>query len=218
MSAAKKKSAPGLVSMLFAAALSVVLGGLIAAISLVARPVEVVRSAPKEPVEGKVYFIQGESARSASSSWEAKGRAIIAGESGEYVFNESELNAWASARFEHGQAPDGTPLAVVAGVPNFRVDGQSLQIGMVNRLTTLAGEAPLVAQVRGRFERGAAGWTYVPDEAWLGGLALHKIPGLLPAVMARFVGSGEAADEVRGVLGKALAVALVEGGLVVAMP
>ncbi len=218
MCAAKKKSAPGLVSMLLAAALSVGLGGFVAAVSLVARPVEVVRSAPKEPAEGKVYFVQGEAGRSASASWEAKGRAIIAGESGEYVFSESELNAWANARFEQGQVPEGTPFAVVAGVPNFRVDGQSLQIGMVNRILTLAGEAPLVAQVRGRLERGSAGWTYVPDEAWLGGLALHKIPGALPAVIARFVGPGEAADEVKAALGKAVAVALVEGGLVVAMP
>lgn len=210
---------PGLVTILISAFFSLFLGVLLAVVALVFKPVEVVKSQPKEPIQGTIYYVPGETGRAGAKTWATKGAAMVAGEAGTYLLSEADLNGWASARFEQAAAPEGTPLALVAGVPNFRLNGDELQAGAQNKLVWMGGELPLVLQVAGGFEQsGTGGWAFVPKSGYLGSFPLHKAPGAMAAVLRALSGAGEGAEEAVKVLSNAKTVAIVANNLVVAMP
>ncbi len=210
---------PGLVAILVSAVFSLLFGVVLAALSLVFKPVEVVKNPPKEPEAGRIYYVAGEAGRVGAKTWESKGAALSAAESGTYLLSEADLNGWATARFEQAPAPEGTPLALVAGVPNFRVDGDTLQAGAQNKLLVSGMEIPLIVQFSGGFEQsGAGGWTFVPQTGYLGSLPLHKAPGVMEAVMRALGGAGEGTEEVAKILARAKTVTVVSSNVVVAMP
>lgn len=210
---------PGLVAIVISAVFSVLFGVVLAALSLVLKPVAVVKSPPKEPEEGKIYYVTGEPGRAGAKAWESKGAALAAAESGTYLLSEADLNGWATSRFEQASAPEGTPLALVAGVPSFRVKGDELQAGAQNKLILSGMEIPLIVQLTGGFEQsGSGGWTFVPQTGYLGSLPLHKAPGLMEAVMRALGGAGEGAEEVGKILARAKTVTVVSDNVVVAMP
>lgn len=210
---------PGLVAILVSAVFSLLFGVVLAALSLAFKPVEVVKSPPKEPETGKIYYVAGEAGRAGAKTWEAKGAALAAAETGTYLLSEADLNGWATSRFEQAAAPEGTPLALVAGVPNFRVNGDELQAGAQNKLILSGMEIPLIVQLTGGFEQsGAGGWTFVPRTGYFGSFPLHKAPGAMEAVMRALGGAGEGAEEVGKILARAKTVTVVANNVVVAMP
>lgn len=223
MASLADRKSPGVTSVFIGAVLSIVVGGLLAAVHLVSLPVEVLRTAPKEaPDKEARVFIAGQAGSSAGRAWQAKRDALAAGTSGRQAFSEAELNAWSEATFEAAKlnkddAADRMVL-VTGGIPDFRIDGSALQLGMVNKVH-LPGfaEAPLVLQARGGFVRTNAGWTFAPTEARLGALPLHKIPALLSLVAERFVAKPFPA-EVQRALQNAHEIAVREGSLVIGLP
>ena len=210
--------APGLFSVLFGAVLSLVLGALLALVHLASLPVEVLKTEPKEdaPVEGR-KIVLGAPGSTAGVAWERK-RETLGG--GAVTFTEAELNAWSAATFtaaklEEGQK--GSTVVILAGEPNFRVVGSHLQIALVNTLHFFGSEAPVVLHGRGEFAKEGSRWKFVPVEAYLGGLPLHRVPALLPLVAARF-GANQRPAEVEKVLAQASEIAVRDGALSITMP
>ncbi|MCU0793509.1 MAG: hypothetical protein MUE42_11830 [Opitutaceae bacterium] len=214
------RKSPGIVGILFGASLSVALGVLLGLINLVAQPVEVVNALPKEPVEGRIYFVKGGSS-GAGRAWELKAEGLAEGRGAEVGFSEAELNAWSGATFEEVKvepAEKQNTVMVIAGTPNFRIVDRELQVGTINQLVFFGFEAPLVLQARGAFVRGGAGWDFKPSEAYLGGLPLHLAPALADLVRERLTPAASAPTAVAKVLASADKLEIAEGELVVRLP
>jgi hypothetical protein len=215
---AAERNAPGMVGVFFSAALSFVLGALLALFHLAAQPVEVLRTAPKEaPPPGTNQMILGTPGSTAGKAWERKRSAL---DGGVVSFTEAELNAWSEATFEPAKIEEdkkASTVVILAGVPNFRIDGSKLHVGLVNTLYFFGSEAPVVLHGRGEFVKGGSGWRFEPDQAYLGGLPLHRLPALVPLVASRF-GAGQVPAEADKVMRQATEIALRDGALVITMP
>ncbi len=211
----RQKKPPHVAVIVLGAVASLALGSLFALGHLVARPVEVVTTKPKDAQEGVRYFVQGVSG--GGSGWERKFEHLANG-AGEVGLTEGELNSWSSATLREAKPEEANlsgPFKIVAGVPNFRFDGDALQIGAVNKFNFLGNEAPLVLQAKGKFERSGDEWRFQPSEAYLGGLPLHRMPVLMSLVMARFGAKDAVPEPVRKVLARASHLAVEKGELVV---
>lgn len=207
---------PGFFGIVFGAMFSVALGAVLAAVYLVAQPAEVVAAAVKEPEEGKVYFIQG---AAGGGSWQRKS-ALLQAPRGTASFTEGDLNGWAAQTFAPAKKDkaDKTVDLVTPGLPNFRLDGDQLQVGVVSQLEVSGIKHALVLQAKGGFEQGGEGWRFVPSEMYLNTLPLHKIPGVVPALLARLSSSRETPPELATVLTRATKLGVSGGALAVSMP
>lgn len=214
------QKSPGVVGVIIGASLSIVLGALLAGVHLVFKPVEIVKAAPKEPVAGVRYFVQGGGAAAAGKAWERKKEAVATGR-GEVGFAEGDLNAWAQETFktppETQEAKKDATFLLVPGTPNLRLVGDELQLGVVTELVYFGTITPLVFQAHGGFEQSAAGWRYAPEEVYLGCFPLHRIPALVDLVATRFGTDGKLPPEVETVLARATAIKVTPEEFVVRM-
>lgn len=212
------RKSPGLFEILFGVVLSLVLGALLAGVFYISKPVEVVTVLPKEPKDGVRYFVEG--AAGAGSTWERKAAMVEAG-GGEVSFTESELNAWSNASFETAkvdEAAKAETAMLIMGKPNFRIAGASLQVGLVNQLVFFGMEKKIVLQSKGSFTRKANGWVFAPEEIFLGGLPLHKMPALAEVLISRLTPASQIPVSVKKVLAEANAIVVTKDGVAVGMP
>lgn len=211
---------PGVIGVFIGAVLGVTLGGLLAGIHLASQPVEVMKTAPKEtPPAEKLYYVLGAPGSTAGKTWESKQDALNAGAPGGVSFTEAELNAWSEETFEPVKLEDdekNSTFMILVGAPNFRIEGSTLHLGLVNTVNFFGAETPLVLQARGGFEKGGSGWRYAAKEVRLGALPLHKIPVLLSVLSDRF-GAARPPAVVEKVLRDAREVAVRDGTLVIAL-
>ncbi|AKC82152.1 hypothetical protein IMCC26134_04000 [Verrucomicrobia bacterium IMCC26134] len=187
---------------------------------MIMRPVEVVRALPKEAVKGTRYYVEGPDASASGTKWKTKLKRIGDQKSGEIAFSDADLNAWAANTFkkvelEKGAAPS---FALLAGIPNFRVEGDQLQVGTVNDLIVLGGVCKLVIEAKGSFTKGANGWSFIPTEVYFGGLPTHKFPLLNSMLMGKFGAVGMNTPEATKVLADATSINMSEGSVVVKLP
>ena len=191
---------------------SLVLGSVLAMVHLTAHPVEVVTTMPKEPDEDAIYYVKGSGA-SGGKGWERK-FAVLEDGPGEVGFSEGELNACAEDSIEKDKVEEaGWVPRLVAGVPNFRLAGAEIQIGMENEFYALGAQGVMVLQMKGRLERAGSGWRLAPSEAYLGGLPLHKLGGLGAALSATFM--PPLPEKMPAVLARAESMTVQDGELVV---
>lgn len=188
---------PGMIEITLGVVLSVTLGVLLAALHLVFTPVEVVKKAPDEPEAGKVYFVEGSQSGSKASQWKRKRQMLADGGPVEVAFNEDELNSWMAS-----VAPQAAQEAGVAGffMPervNFRIQESVLQVGLAGKLSAAGVSHDLVFQTRGQFEKGAAGFVFVPAEFYVGSLPLHTVPGLAPFFIKRILAAQELPEDMQ---------------------
>ncbi|MCX6938268.1 MAG: hypothetical protein NTU80_10295 [Verrucomicrobia bacterium] len=130
------------------------------------------------------------------------------------------MNGWAAQTFAPAKKDkaDKTVDLVTPGLPNFRLDGDQLQVGVVSQLEVSGIKHALVLQAKGGFEQGGDGWRFVPSEMYLNTLPLHKIPGVVPALLARLSSSRETPPELATVLTRATKLGVSGGALAVSMP
>lgn len=220
MASSSDRKAPGVISVFIGAVLSITLGGLLAGLHLASQPVEVMKTAPKEaPPADKLYYVLGAPGSTAGKSWEAKHDLLSEARSGSVTVTEAELNAWSESTFKQVKLSDaekGSAFAILAGSPNFRIDGASLHVGLVNTAVFFGSEAPLVLQAQGNFARSGSSWRFVPSEARIGALPLHKIPALLSVLADRF-GAAQPPAVVEKVLRDANDIAVRDGALVISL-
>src|SRR5689334_17813095 len=81
---------PSVVEITLGALLSIVLGGALAVVLLVLKPVQLVKEMPKEPEKGVVYFVEGTRDANRARLAQAKRQQFIAGTA--LTVNEDELN------------------------------------------------------------------------------------------------------------------------------
>lgn len=74
---------PSWVEVILGAVLSLVLGGLLATVYLVIKPVQTVKEMPKEKdiVRGAIYYIEGSNDATKGKQWTRKRQQLAAGES-----------------------------------------------------------------------------------------------------------------------------------------
>lgn len=220
MASFSDRKAPGVISVFIGAVLSVTLGAILAGLHLASQPVEVMKTVPKEaPPADKLYYVLGAPGSAAGQSWEIKRDRLLSGGSGGVMLNESELNAWSEATFEQVKLTDEekkATVAILAGAPNFRIEGSSLHVGLVNTVHFFGSEAPLVLHARGGFERAGRGWRFHASEARIGALPLHKIPALLSVLADRF-GAAQPPQVVEKVMRDSTDLSLRDGALVISL-
>jgi hypothetical protein len=188
----KAKYGPSMNEVLIGAALSLILGAVVAAASLMATPVKIVRSVPQVPEEKAVYYAEGTKEAERGKQWLRKKQLFLEGST--VSLNEDELNAWISAEIGTSSAPvqpvgerktaqaaqaPAAPLIQV-GTPNFRVRQGVMQVGCraTLNLDWFALSVPLIAQASGRFERRDGQFVLVADQCYVGSFPVHKVPGL----------------------------------------
>ena len=220
MASPSDRKAPGVISLLIGAALSVILGSLLAGLHLASQPVEVMRSAPKDKsAGGKLYYVLGASGSTAGKSWEVKEELIAAAKAGKVTLSEAELNAWSESTLTPQKLSEdqkSSAATIIGGVPNFRIEGSSLHVGLVNTVVFFGAEAPLVMHAHGGFARSGDGWRFVPSEARLGALPLHRIPVLMSLLADRF-GAANPPAVVEKMLRDANDIAIRDGALVISL-
>lgn len=212
---------PGLFEITLGVVLSISLGGLIAALYLVFKPVEAVKELPKEPELGAVYFLQGATDPGKARQWMRKRQMLGEGGKADISFNEEELNAWIAsvmpeappkpkAAAKEGDKGDASGLAVVMGRPNFRIRDGVLQIGVPTTINAFGLSLSVIFQARGHFEKGADGYVFTDDELYVGSLPTHRVPGLNQLIVNRVMAAEQIPEDLSTAWRK-LSLVAVEG-------
>lgn len=197
---------PSWTEVILGAVLSFLLGGVLAAAVMIARPVKTVRELPKESERQRevVYYIEGSKDSTKGKTWQAKRQQLVAGES--VALTEDELNAAlgpktpAPAPAPAAPAPKGKgpapkapapapaaePAAAVAntggliapGAPNFRIHDNVLQVGVPCTLNVYGFQLPVVVMATGGFAKTSDGVVFAPDSFYIGSLQVNRLPAL----------------------------------------
>lgn len=195
---------PGLFEITLGVLLSVSLGGLLACILLVTRPVEKVRELPEEPVAGAVYYVPGSGDSTAGRQWMRKREAFVAKQAGDMALIEDELNAWARAAFQDDgddkgkdKAAEGESMmpSLQTNTPNFRIRDGLLQIGFECSFKVYGTSKPLIVQMSGDVQKSGDKFGFVPRDVWVGGFHASAVPGVGSLVAGRLLGSIQLPDE-----------------------
>ena len=139
-------SGPSWAEVLIGAALSLVLGVVLAAAHLIIIPVAIVREMPKEPVAGNVYFVEGSNDANRGKTWLRKRQAFLDGQS--IDLTEDELNTAVATPIEKPKGGAGQPASTAKPAPtndafltpgsvNFRIAGGQVQIGVPVKVNLL---------------------------------------------------------------------------------
>lgn len=230
----KAKYGPSLNEVVIGAALSLLMGALLATAYLVTTPVKVVRDIPAATDDTVVYYAEGNRNSEQAKQWMRKKQLFLEGSS--VSLNEDELNAW--IRVETGGPPPppppkpGEPMKTLQAPPkppptlfqvespNFRVRNGVIQISCratVN-LEFLALSFPFVAQAAGHFERKGDSFAFVPEKCYVGSFPVHKIPGLEGPTLTFLLSQIPVSEEVRAAWKKLTNVAVEGNTLRLSMP
>lgn len=204
---------PGLLEIIIGLALSISLGALLACLSLISRPVERVRELPKDAVAGTVYYLPGNESAQIGRQWMRKRQLLLEKQSGELVFVEEELNAWAREVFKDDPTKNSekSPFPTLStGTPNFRIRDNQLQIAFDCELSYSGLAGKVVVQMRGEIERQGDRFVFTPNDTWIGGLQAGKIFGLGDLVAGRLLTAQALPEELRAGW-NALGYAQIEG-------
>src|SRR5437868_4729315 len=186
---------PSWTEVILGAVLSVALGGLLAALFLVFKPVTAVKTLPEKPTPGMVYYIEGSHDANKARKLAAKQSAFLKGNSIE--LNEDELNiAMVPANpppAAKGAAPK-TPepeasTSLAAGTPNFHLDSGKMQISApVRAKVALVGlDASFLMQTRGSFAKEGGIFVFQPETIMLGSCPVHRIPVVKGLVLKKIM-------------------------------
>ena len=227
MCAASHLRAPSLIEILFASVLSVLLGILTAASILFLKPVEVVRELPKEPVAGKMYYVEGRKDWNAGRKWMFKRDALLQGHT--VSVSEDELNAWVDNVYPAPLPPpsaaakdkkDEPKPLITTGTPNFRLMGETLKLCVVYDVNIFSYNFKVVAQAEGAFAKpkGKDTILFRPEVFYIGSLPAHKLLMLKGLIFDQIVNCFELPDDLLQAWSKLEAVRIEKQQLVLAIP
>lgn len=178
---------PSLVEVTIGAALSVLLGAILAAGYLIAQPVETVRVMPREPNPDKTYYVTGSARSSLGKGWLRKKQMLLEPGAATIQLSEDELNTWLSS-LETKPDGDETSGLIVTKTMNFRIADGFLQVGLPCEVSLPGFNRSVVVQTKGTFVPAGVGFTYAPQEVMVGALAAHRLP-LIGAFVANRLAS-----------------------------
>lgn len=175
MSKAIESHGPSWTEVILGAVLSVVLGIVLAAASLVLKPVVKAKDLPKEPVAGAVYYLEGKTDSSLARQVVQKQALFASGKS--VSVTEEELNALVSpAPGKEPAAPAAPAGALSYGTPNFRVRQGELQIAVPVRVAVAGLDTNVVVQARGTFTRSGDVFVFSPNTVYVGSCPVDRLP------------------------------------------
>lgn len=164
-------------------------GALVSAVLLAITPPQDVREmpAPEERVPGAVYYVQGSEA--GGGGWEnVRAGLLEEGLRQPVRLSEGDLNQWARKHLRPEKQPaDGEAffgLVPQAGVPNFRLREDSLQLSTVLEVPRLAGKK-IVCQATGQMSGGS----FQPEKVYLGSCPVPPVP-VLPGLLVGLLRGG----------------------------
>jgi hypothetical protein len=187
--AKKDRRPPSTARVLILGCLSLLFGAVLGLVSLATQPVQEVSVLPKEEDRepGAVYYVRGSEA--SGQRWRAKEAAFLQSVEGVYVITTGELNQWARTTFKPDLEAEegGAEVKIRPTAPNFRIEGESLQISTYLTVPQL-GAQKYVYQVRGQFAAHDDGVRFRLEEADLGRAPIGSIPVLGPVLHNVLVG------------------------------
>jgi hypothetical protein len=197
-----------MVEVFLGAVLSLLLGGMCALAYLIVKPVQIPKPSVKEQMPGPTTYIRGTRDDDRGKQWLRKKQLFTEGNS--VAVNEDELNAWITAGTEPEPPQPGGPKkltqavppspvgALSFGTPNFRVRNGALQIGSEGTLNLdlVDLKRPLVMRATGRFVKRDDGFTFVPDQFYLGCCPLHRLPGVAALVLDRLLENAKIPEDI----------------------
>jgi hypothetical protein len=211
--------------------LSVLLGVVLAATILILKPVEVVKELPKEPVAGKLYYLEGKKDWNAGRKWMFKRDAFLQGHS--VSVTEDELNTWVDNIYpsatpppsgkkdkkEEAAAAANKPL-ISTGTPNFRLMGETLKCCVVYEVNVFGYSFNVAAQAEGAFAKpkGKDTIEFRPDVFYVGSLPAHKLLVLKALIFKQVVGCFELPGDLVGIWAKLGDVKIEKKQLVFTLP
>lgn len=223
---------PSWTEVILGAVLSVMLGAVIAAALLVARPVVAVRQPPKEAeIDPKaVYFVQG--ARDSSKTRSALAKRKAFGEGQSVTLAEEELNALAALPAAALASPGGetpNPPAAAAkpaaseatfapGPANFRLHDGGVQIAVPVTVNLLGLSPQIVVQARGAFVREGEGFVFDPQSLYVGSLPVERLPFAARYVRERLLAPAAIPADVQAAWARLASVTVEGRSLKLTMP
>lgn len=180
MSKATDSHGPSWTEVILGAVLSVMLGVVLAAASLILKPVVKAKDLPKEPAADTVYYLEGRTDSSLARQAVAKETLFASGKS--VAVTEEELNALvgpapvapaAPGKQAAAAAPSG---ALSYGTPNFRVRQGELQIAVPLRIAVAGLDTNVVVQARGTFARSGDVFVFSPHTVFVGSCPVDRLP------------------------------------------
>lgn len=220
---------PGWGEIILGAALSVALGAALGAVSLVLKPVAVVKELPKEPVASTTYFIEGSRDSGKAKQAAAKRKAFAQGSSGVFSILEDDLNALAgpatpppAATPKPGEKAAPPPVAAagmfVAGTPNFRIRDGLVQIGFPVTVNALGADLKVIVQAQGKFMKKGEVFAYVPESLVVGSCPVHRLPYASTYLTQKFLASQTIAEDIAAAWPKVVNVAVEGNAVKLTMP
>jgi hypothetical protein len=218
-------SGPSWAEVLIGAALSLVLGVVLAAAHLVIKPVATVRELPKSPVAGNVYFLEGSKDTNKGNTWLRKRQAFLDGQS--IDLTEDELNTAVATPIEKPKGGAGQPASAAKPAPandtlltpgpvNFRIDGGQVQVGVPVKVNLL--DATVIVQATGGFVKKGDTFTFVPKVFFVGSCAVDRLPMVKGLIMGRLFAAQSVPKELTDAWTKLANVSVDGKTLKLAMP
>lgn len=183
--------------VVFGAFLSLILGGALAAVYLITKPVETTRELPKEPVPRLVYHLEGSKESSKGRFWKVKQDQLLASRS--ITLIEDELNtAVAGLKTPPKKGAEEAqlkPESLSAGAPNFRIREGVLQVALPVTLNTYNLGLSALVQAKGTFQKSGDRHVFVPDILLVGSCRVEKIPYIAGLVLGKIHSALNVPDE-----------------------
>jgi hypothetical protein len=196
----RKIDGPGWVEVICGAALSIVLGVVLAVAFLVFKPVTSVKELPKEPIADMVYYIEG--TREGSKIREVTAKKRLMAQAQSVTLNEDELNTMVMPPIVPRDPKNAELVAaekdvktIVPGLPNFRIRQNVMQIGMPIQINAYEMEHKVILQTRGSFAKVGDAVVFQPGELWLGSCPLENIPAAKEFVMKQVLARAKLPDD-----------------------
>lgn len=179
MSKAVDSHGPSWTEVILGALLSMALGIVLAAASLILKPVVKAKELPKEPAADTVYYLEGATDSSKARQAVAKQALFASGKS--ISVTEEELNALVgpapAAPGKDPAKPAAAPSGALSyGTPNFRVRQGEMQIAVPLRIAVAGLDTNVVVQARGTFIRSGEVFVFSPNTVYVGSCPVDRLP------------------------------------------
>jgi len=186
---------PSVFEITLGAALSLILGALLAAGYLAAQPVETLRALPREPDPDKVYYITGSYRSSQGSGWQRKKQRLLEPGAITVQLTEDELNTWLRSSEMQAEQDDNEGGIITVEQMNFRIADGSLQVGLPCEVSVFGRTYATVVQTQGDFVKSGDQFVYNPTEVMVGHLGAHRLPLVGSFIAGRLAAIHDVPDE-----------------------
>jgi hypothetical protein len=222
---------PSWTEVFLGASLSLALGIVLGALSLILRPVVAVKELPKEAdrLRGAVYYIEGSRDGNKGRLAETKRKNFVAGQS--VAVNEDDLNLLAMPKIaptpppapKPKAKPGETPLPPMTAdakvlPPNFRIRDGVMQISVATKISVAGFDQNVVLLAKGDFTRQDGKFVFLPASVTMGSCPMDRLPFARGFALKKLLASQTFPEDVAASWDKLVAVHVEGSELKLTMP